>query len=129
MSGELTGRGLTFPLQLGIAGFAESSGAAKVNQSIRLILGTLPGQRVMRPDFGCRLATLAFAPNTAATSDLACYYVTDALTRWDPRIDLVSVDAQNDAARGVLALAIRYRLRDTQDLHDLEYAFSLERGR
>jgi uncharacterized protein len=129
MSSELTGRGLTFPLQLGISGFAESTGAEKVSQSIRIILATLPGQRVMRPQFGCRLATLAFAPNTTATADLARYYVTDALTRWEPRIDLIGVEVSNDAARGVLALSIRYRLRATQDQHDLEYAFSLERGR
>lgn len=129
MSGEPAGRGLTFPLQLGVSGFSESAGVAKVEQSIRIILGTLPGQRVMRPEFGCRLGTLAFAPNTPATADLARYHVTDALTRWEPRIDLLAVDATNDTARGVLVLQLRYRLRATRTEHDLTYPFALERAR
>jgi phage baseplate assembly protein W len=129
MSGERTGRGLTFPMQLGVSGFSESSGVAKVEQSIRIILGTQPGERVMRPDFGCRLRGLAFAPNTPATADLARYYVTDSLDRWEPRIELLAVDVTNEPGRGLLQLQIRYRLLTTQTTQDLTYPFSLERAR
>ena len=126
---ELTGRGLSFPMRLGVSGFSESSGVAKIEQSIRIIVGTLPGQRVMRPDFGCRLQTLAFAPNTPATANLARFYVSESLTRWEPRIELLSVEATNDFVRGLLLIEIRYRLRATQATHDLAYPFSLERAR
>ena len=126
---DLTGRGLSFPLRLGLSGFAESSGVDKVEQSIRIILGTLPGQRVMRPDFGCRLQTLAFAPNTPATANLARFYVSESLARWEPRIDLLTVEATNDVARGLLLIEIGYRLRATQATRELAYPFSLERAR
>jgi uncharacterized protein len=126
---ELTGRGLSFPLQLGVSGFSESSGVAKVNQAIRIILGTRPGQRLMRPDFGCLIQTLAFAPNTPATANLACFYVTESLTRWEPRIELVSVEATNDLADNQLVVEIRYRLRATRTIRDFAFPFSLERAR
>jgi phage baseplate assembly protein W len=129
MSEQLTGRGLTYPLQLGVAGLAESYGVAKVEQSIRVILGTLPGERVMRPDFGSRLRTLAFAPNTPATADLARYFVTDSLTRWEPRIDLLEVEVTTDPARGELLIDVRYRLRATGGVQALTFPFPLERAR
>ncbi len=63
---QFLGRGLTVPLQLGNAGLAESAGVAKVEESIRVILGTQYGERVMRPRFGCNLASLVFAPTPRA---------------------------------------------------------------
>ena len=86
------GRGIAFPVRLGPAGLAESSGARKVEESIRIILGTQYGERVMRPTFGCNLRTLAFAPNNAATANLARYYVEEGLRQWEPRIDLLLLE-------------------------------------
>lgn len=126
---DLIGRGLSFPMRLGVSGFAESTGVAKVEQSILIILGTMPGQRLMRPSFGCRLRGLAFAPNTPATADLARYYVSDSLTRWEPRIDLVAVDVTNDTGRGLLLIGIRYRLRATQATQEFTYPFALGSAR
>ncbi|MBL8932579.1 MAG: GPW/gp25 family protein [Kineosporiaceae bacterium] len=126
---HLAGRGLAFPLRLGLAGLGESTGVAKVEQSIRVILGTLPGERVMRPDFGCRLRTLAFAPNTPATADLARHHVTDSLTRWEPRIELLEVEVSSDPARAVLLIEIRYRLRATATAQSMTFPFPLERAR
>jgi phage baseplate assembly protein W len=126
MNDEIVGRGLAYPLRLGVAGVAESAGAAKVEESIRLVLGTRPGERVMRPDFGSQLHRLLFAPNTPATADLARYYVTESLTRWEPRIELLDVMVTADAARGALLIEIRYRLRATQGVHVLVHPFPLE---
>jgi phage baseplate assembly protein W len=86
MTESLSGRGLGFPLRLGVAGLAESTGVTRIEESIRTILGTGYGERVMRPRFGCNLKSLAFAPNNDATANLARYYVTEGLTRWEPRI-------------------------------------------
>ncbi|MFE9960555.1 GPW/gp25 family protein [Micromonospora sp. NPDC005299] len=129
MGEEFAGRGLTFPMQLGSAGLAESTGLAKVEQSIRIILGTQPGERVMRPDFGSRLRDLAFAPNTPATADLARYFVTESLTRWEPRIELLEVEVTNDPTLGLLLIQIRYRLRATGGVQALVYPFPLEHAR
>src|SRR5690348_1391478 len=103
MSDSILGRGIAFPLQVGASGGIEtSSGARKIRESIITILGTQPGERLMRPTFGCRLRSLVFAPNNAATADLARFFIQDALTRWEPRIDQVQVrvDASGPDAGG-----------------------------
>ena len=79
MSDDFFGRGLSFPLRLGVTGVSESAGPDKVEESIRVILGTGYGERTMRPRFGCNLKTLAFAPNNDATANLARHYVSDGL--------------------------------------------------
>jgi phage baseplate assembly protein W len=121
------GRGLSYPLRLGPAGgLAESAGVAKVEESIRIILGTQYGERVMRPTFGCNLKALAFAPNNTATAHLARYYVEEGLRRWEPRIDVIDVLVENDSAGGALLIHIHYRLKATPDVQSLVYPFYLE---
>jgi Bacteriophage baseplate protein W len=128
VSDEVLGRGLSFPLQISGTGLAESAGVARVEQSIRIILGTQYGERVMRPGFGANLKSLVFAPNNATTASLAGYYVTDALARWEPRIDVLDVQVVNDVDGAQLVIEIRYRLRATAQEHLLVLPFLLERG-
>jgi phage baseplate assembly protein W len=127
MTSEFHGRGLSFPFQLGTAGLSQSAGVQKVEESIRIILGTQHGERVMRPRFGCNLKSLAFAPNNGSTANLARYYVEEGLTRWEPRIELVDVAVSNDNLRAALLIDITYRLRATQEVRNLVYPFYLER--
>ena len=135
MSERLHGRGLAFPLRLGAPtpderrGLEESAGEARVAQSIRVILGTQYGERLMRPRFGCNLKSLVFAPNDSATANLARYYVTEGLARWEPRIEVLEVSVANDVAGAQLSIEINYRLRVTGDVHSLVYPFPLERPR
>jgi len=126
MTGEVLGRGLAFPLSVGVRGLAESAGVARVEESIRLILGTQHGERLMRPDFGARLRSLIFAPNNATTASLASFYVSDALARWEPRVDVLDVLVTNDVVAGALVIEIRYRLRATAQEHSLTIPFALE---
>lgn len=130
MTVEYYGRGLRFPVQVGLAGLGQSAGVAKVEESIRVILGTQHGERVMRPRFGCNLGSLAFAPNNTSTANLARYYVEEALGRWEPRIELVTVAVENvvGAQGGTLLIRITYRLRATQEAHTLVHPFALERS-
>jgi phage baseplate assembly protein W len=123
---QVLGSGLAFPMQLGVAGLAQSSGQAKVEQSIRIILGTQHGERVMRPLFGSNLRALVFAPNNASTANLARYYVTEALGRWEPRIDVQDVAVTNDNAGAKLLIDVSYRLRATGDVHNLVFVLNLE---
>jgi phage baseplate assembly protein W len=126
MTDEIYGRGLSHPLRLEAAGVSASSGARKVEESIRLILGTQYGERLMRPTFGSNLRTLAFAPNNSSTANLARYYVAEGLARWEPRIEVLDVTVENSATQPVLVISIAYRLRATQDVHNLVYPFYLE---
>jgi phage baseplate assembly protein W len=87
---------------------------AAVRQSIMLLLTTSPGERVMRPDYGCDLQRLVFSPNDATTHGLAIYYVRRALQRWEPRIDILRLDAvasENDTGR--MDITLEYRVRKT----------------
>jgi len=83
---------------------------------------------VMRPEFGGNLRALVFAPNNASTANLARYYVTEALTRWEPRIDVLDVAVTNDNVGAALSIEIRYRMRATGDAHNLVFTLNLEGG-
>lgn len=127
MTGDLYGRGAAYPLRLGATGrVVESSGVDRIEQSLRIILGTQHGQRVMRPTFGCNLDSLAFAPNTAATANLARHLVESGLTRWEPRVDVTEIDVRNDHRQGSLVITVRYRIKGTEDDRSLVFAFTLE---
>jgi phage baseplate assembly protein W len=121
------GQGVSWPFRFGgTGGLAESAGVRRVEESIRVILGTQYGQRLMRPDFGCNLMSLVFAPNNSSTANLARFYVEESLTRWEPRIDLVDVVVDNDQARDLLLITVSYRLKGAGDLREITYPFGLE---
>lgn len=126
MDDQIYGRGLAFPAQPGTAGLAQASGQAKVEQSIRIILGTQYGERVMRPRFGSNLKALVFAPNNASTANLARYYVSAALAQWEPRIDVLDVTVTSDNSGGALQIDVHYQLRATGDAHNLVVVLNLE---
>ncbi|MEU6885636.1 GPW/gp25 family protein [Streptomyces viridosporus] len=128
MESDVHGRGIAFPVRLEAAGFGESSGPRKIQESIRLILGTQYGERVMRPDFGCNLKRLVFAPNNEATANLARYYVEEGLSRCEPRIELVDVTVTNDSVQAALLIDISYRIRATATADRLVHPFPLERS-
>ncbi|MGC1297584.1 MAG: GPW/gp25 family protein [Alloacidobacterium sp.] len=122
---DFVGAGWAFPITVDVRGRVSlSRGERDVEEAIRIILGTSKGQRVMRPEFGSLLHTLVFAPNDATTAGLAVHYVQDALAMWEPRIQLLGVDAHldpEDSAR--LFIAIRYEIKSTLDSRTLVYPF------
>lgn len=127
MRADLYGRGAAHPLAVGASGgVAESTGTEKIEESIRIILGTQHGERVMRPAFGCNLQSLAFAPNNAATANLARHFVETGLTQWEPRIDVMGVDVESDHRRDALVITVHYRITGTGEARSLAFAFALE---
>ena len=101
-------------------------GAASVRQSILLLLSTRLGERIMRPDYGTELGTLVFAPNDDTTAGLAIHYVRRALQRWEPRIDVLRVDAgRNPGLEWHLDVVLDYRVRLTQRSERLTFSMSL----
>lgn len=104
-----------------------------VRQAILLLLSTRPGERVMRPDYGCHLHRLVFAPNDAGTAGLAIHYVREALRRWEPRVEVVHLDAgaglsgRNDET--VLEIMLEYRIRHTQSRGRLDLGYDLHSAR
>jgi phage baseplate assembly protein W len=124
---EFVGQGLAFPLQINQqGGIALARGAHDVEQSIHVILATMPGERRMRPEFGCRIHELVFAPDNPATQGLAVYYVKEALDNWEPRIEVQDVHVSSDRSHdGVLLIEIQYEIKDTHDQRSIVYPFFL----
>ena len=90
-------------------------GDESVRQAVLLLLATRPGERVMRPEYGCDLHRLMFAPNDDTTAGLANHYVQRALARWEPRIQVLHVDANRvEQDPGRLDIQLEYRVRATQ---------------
>ena len=128
---ELVGRGWTFPVGPDGAGrIALSGGIDDIDESISLILGTSLGERVMRPNFGCRIHDLVYAPVHADTLGLAERYVREALGWWEPRIQVRDVTVRADPESvdlGRLLVLIKYVVRTTKDERTLVYPFYLIR--
>ena len=127
---EFLGAGVAFPLRLDADGrIAINSLEDHVRQSILLILQTAKGERVMRPDFGAGLQTLVFSPVNAATAALVQHEVRDALVRFEPRIDILSVEVTSDQEeQNVLMINLQYRVRKTDTMFNLVYPFFLAKG-
>ncbi len=102
---------------------------ASIRQAVLLLLTTTPGERVMRPDYGCELHRLLFSSNDDTTAGLAIHYVRRALERWEPRIVVLHLDATRspeDPHR--LDITLEYRVRVTGRTERLAYPFSLAGG-
>ena len=94
-----------------------------IGQAIRIILATRPGERRMRPTFGCRIHDLVFAPINATTFGYARRYVEEALTQWEPRITVRDVEVFSASHDGWVDISIRYEVRATKDERTLVYPF------
>lgn len=100
-----------------------------VEESIRIILGTTPGERLMRPDFGCGINEMVFAPNSHRTISLAEHYVREALLRWEPRVIVKEVRGEADAENcAMVNIRILYEIRSVNTFFNMVYPFYLERG-
>ena len=119
------GNGLSFPLRVDARGqIALVSGNEDIEQSIRIILSTKPGERVMRPTFGCRAQELLFESRSAATVSLLQEYVYQALRIWEPRIEVRQVQVINDDDQpGTLLAEIEYEIKAVHDTRSIVYPF------
>ena len=121
------GQGLALPLQVGDNGALPlADGPEKVRQSIAIILDTEPGERLMRPEFGCGLRRYLMQPNTAATRAAMQREIQTALAAWEPRIKLDRVDVLPGEDPALVLVQVDYQhLRDGRR-DNLVYPFYLE---
>lgn len=125
------GVGWSFPPAIGSNGsIALAEYEEDVRQAIRIILGTEPGERVMRPTFGAGLRSFIFEPVNQRTMSQLEQRVREALITWEPRIDVKSVTVTQDGAQaGRLLVDIAYLVRATNAIQNLVYPFYLQEGR
>jgi Bacteriophage baseplate protein W len=122
---EILGSGLAFPLTVDRRGaIALVGGREDIEQALMLILGTAPGERPMRPEFGCEIHELVFDTIDAATVGRIETAINAAIVRWEPRIDVTAIDFDlSNVAGGRLEITIGYRIRASNQAHNLVYPF------
>ncbi|MFQ5647266.1 MAG: GPW/gp25 family protein [bacterium] len=137
MSDDFLGRGVRFPFSFNVAGATDNSRVVAasekfdhINESIRQILGTSPGERVMLPEFGSRLKELVFEPNNTVLKALAKVFVVDALSEWEKRIVVQDVQIAEDPDsidNGLFAIQISYVVIKNQVAGNLIFPFYVEK--
>lgn len=125
MSDFFIGRGWAFPMGVSPSGgVAMAGGSADVEQAIRLILGTEPGERPMRPEFGCAIRDRIFGSFDASSSGAIAHEVRRALERWEPRIVVRDVSVVQAAGhQEVLDIQVDYQLAGTNSRRNLVHPF------
>ena len=125
MSRNFLGTGLKFPLQVTPRGtLATAANEDRVAESIAFILGTAPGERVMRPEFGCGIHELVFAPNNDLTHGSVAQAVRRALVAQEPRIDVQDVRVESAPSEpSLLLIRVDYRIRSNNTFHNFVYPF------
>ena len=131
MAKEFLGKGWKFPVTVDTRtkNMAMSEYEQDIQEAVGIILSTSKGERVMQPDFGCDLQELVFAPMNTATLSLVESHVWEALTLWEPRIELTTVEVSAKSGyEGKLLVNIEYRVRLTNTRFNLVYPFYLTEG-
>ena len=124
------GRGWRFPVKPDADGrLRYVADEEKIQQAVLVVLGTMSGERVMRPEFGSRLRGLVFSPITSSTKALVASAVIDALVKWEPRVDVLDVQVEDQPGDpGILTVNLEYRVRATNSVFNLVYPFYLREG-
>ncbi|HEV7862024.1 MAG TPA: GPW/gp25 family protein [Acidimicrobiia bacterium] len=119
------GAGIRFPLEVDHTGsLAWATGPDALDRSLRVIIATAKGERAMRPEFGCAIWELLFAPVNANTLGLMAQATRDAIGQWEPRVALEDVAVTPDPADPALVLIeVNYRVKATNDRRNLVYPF------
>jgi phage baseplate assembly protein W len=131
MSKAFLGRGWKFPVAVDTTSgrIAMSAYEQDIRESIRIILATAPGERLMRPDFGCGIHDLVFSTISRATVGLFESRVREAIIKWEPRVEIIAVEiSTREASNGKLEIQLTCRVRDTNNEFNLVFPFYLTEG-
>jgi uncharacterized protein len=128
MLADFLGKGWSYPVAFSSEGIEISPGEKSIQEAIWIILATSPGERLMRPEFGCGIHRLVFSVNDAVTVGRVAQEVRLALIRWEPRIDVLEVDTEVRERGEMLLINVHYRVRSTNNFFNLVYPFYLTVG-
>jgi phage baseplate assembly protein W len=119
------GRGFSWPMEVDHTGSIRLTDSAEdIDRSMRIVLMTAPGERVMRPQFGCDIWDLLFEPVTPNLLGLIAEAVYEALGQWEPRVEVEEVTPVPDVDDSALVrVSVSYRVRATNDRRNLVYPF------
>jgi uncharacterized protein len=123
---EFVGAGwAAFPMRTDATGsIALVTRDEELEEAMRIVLVTAPGERPMRPEFGCAIHDYVFAPADATTCGMVAYEVRNSLARWEPRVEIVDVHVRpHPDERAMLMIDIRYTIKHTNDPRNLVFPF------
>jgi uncharacterized protein len=123
---DFLGKGWNFPIAVEKEKLCFAEGEDLIRESIILILATARGERVMRPEFGCRLNEMLFASNDVITATLIESYVEEALLEWEPRIEVLDITAVPRQNHPIVDITVDYLIKTTNSKYNLVYPFYLE---
>lgn len=125
MKGDFVGAGWALPATVNArGGVTLLRGTDELDAALRMIIETAPGERVMRPDFGCRIWDHVFDTTDATTLGAMTHAVREAVVRWEPRVDLEDVVVTVDPdAPSVVRITVSYRVKATNDRRNLVHPF------
>ncbi len=128
MAEDFLGKGWKFPINAGSRGGIElSSYEDDVREAIWIVLGTSKGERAMSPDFGCSIYDLVFSVVNTDSMGMIKESVREALTIWEPRIDIMNIDvSQDEQDEGKVLISVDYQIRATNNEFNLVYPFYLK---
>jgi phage baseplate assembly protein W len=127
---EFLGQGWAFPVRVNARGGLDWSSAGRsVEEAIWIVLSTPRRSRIMEPEFGCGLHDHVFAPNNANTRAVIASEVRGALTRWEPRIDVLAVRAEPQLdSPNTLLIEVDFRIRANNAVRNIVYPFYVNEG-
>lgn len=125
---DFLGNGWAFPVTGKQGAVCMADPEASISQAIWIILATAPGERIMRPEFGCGIHRLVFAVNDITTRSRVAEEVRKALVLWEPRITLLQVSVETKGRGEVLLINIEYRVRSTNNHFNMVFPFYLEQS-
>jgi len=131
MSRDFLGTGWKFPIKVNArGGLSYSKNERDIEEAIWIILGTAKGERLMVPDFGCGIHNLVFAPINPTTIGDIRHHVREALSKWEPRIEVLQINVEQDKEKkSMLLIRVDYRVLSTNTYANMVYPFYLnERG-
>ncbi|MFZ3327029.1 MAG: GPW/gp25 family protein [Methylocella sp.] len=126
---DIIGRGCKFPPKVNASGGLDwSNGPHRIRDAIWIVLSTSPGERVMRPTFGAGVQNFVFRPNSTASQKRLASAISDALSNWEPRINIVKIDVSVGDEPNLVNISIDYTIRTKNELFNLVYPLYLQEG-
>ena len=122
------GRGWKFPLKFENGTVAMSKAEEDVEESLHILLGTYPGERLMRPDYGCRLRDYCFRNFEETTIAQLDEEIRNAIDNFEPRVTVENTDYKMDDVNDILQIIIDYKVIATNSRRNLVYPFYINEG-
>ena len=115
------GKDTSYPIK---GAFTTTEGVGEVNQCIQLLIATTQGERVQRPEYGCRLYTRVW-DNIDEVASEGLSDIKEAINTFEPRVDLISVNSRIFRDEGRVVFAIEFSIKDENDILNLVFPFQL----